>query len=367
MLKLCFLYCSVVHHGCNDGFPCSNHPQYGEKTRKHPNRRCNSAICIPTFVQEQERRERRQRYYSCNQDADGADGVAVKQDLIVIDSSSPGGGNKSRSVKTKLLSPHTDYADSEDIGLKLSPAITASYGDEAYNPSTGSTSNLENGSGGSTHYTSPINSIPMVEVEDVQQRLLPNSSSGDLKIIPEEKDTILANGNLAGLTGETRKADDTQRVSICSPSSTELNTPSGPLSYSSNDSNFVRTNFNNNNINAKSGEAVDPQKGTAIQADAAPPDLINHIHQHANFLNNDSNNSSINNVNFINTSITSNGVVRNNSICNNSVGSFNTGTIMPNNEVMSEAINGFPTLIIPPAQQSKQSSNARLDIVNSAR
>lgn len=352
---------------------------------KNNNRRCNSAICIPTFVQEQERRERRQRYYSCNQDADANGGVPVKPDLIVIDKSSPGSIHKARNIKTKILPLQKDQIDSADLLLGLGPA-TLTLPDRI-----AEVSSKQNGSIPFIHSSCVVipsddmeNSSLANDNENIQEPLLP--IGGDLNIIPEEKDTSFtkrpitaATGNDSLNNGENMDMSFTQHRSN-SPSpqipgnvtddANRCTSSILPTVVDQNVRNIPLQSINNNNYGNNKCPIIGDTCNTAALSTASSGDLFNHIYHHNANCNNDSNNSSINNVNNINNSLMSNGLVRNNSgshfIRNNnsSVSSFTTTTTMPN---AGGAPNGVPTIIIPPAQQSKQSSSAKLDVMNSAR
>lgn len=347
---------------------------------KNNNRRCNSAICIPTFVQEQERRERRQRYYSCNQDADANGGVPIKPDLIVIDRSSPGSINKARNVKTKIFPPQKDQIDSADLLLGLGPATLAVPDRIA------EVSSKQNGSIPFIHSScvvitsdDMVNSSLANDNENIQEPLLP--IGGELNIIPEEKDTNFTKRHLTAATsndslnnGENTDMSLTQHHSN-SPSAQNPGNVTDDANRCTSSVPTVDQNLgdipvqgiNNNNYGNNKCPIGDTCNSASLNT-ASSGDLFNHIYHHnANNSNNDSNNSSINNVN---NSLMNNGIVRNNSgshfIRNNnsSASSFTTTTTMPN---AGGAPNGVPTIIIPPAQQSKQSSSAKLDVMNSAR
>lgn len=343
-------------------------------------------------MQEQERKERRQRYYSYNQDVDGGGGVPVKPDLIATDRTSPGGGNnKANSVKTRNLPSQRDQLDSCDLllGFGQPPAASPLIADgitEINSKHAGPNVFL---TGSCAVIASDVvrGSVSALEIGNVQEPLLPPHV--DLNIIPEEKDTTYAKQSFA--TPSNLASDSLQGGSIDIPHAQHLiqSSPgtdscdgekrmsSGTNASSSQTSNCIDTNLclqmntnhnNNNNVNEKS---IVAESRTLVSTDASPADMLNHIYHHANNFNNESNNSSINNVNYINNNVMCNGMVRNNSgnhfvRNNNSVSSFTSTTMMPNSN-SATAPNGIPTIIIPSAQQSKQSSNAKLEIMNNAR
>lgn len=302
-------------------------------------------------MQEQERRERRQRYYSCNQDSDnvvgpaGGSGAAVvaasvKPDLIMMDrASSPGGGKYTGKTCLKPRHPLNNNIIGKDQFLDANDLLLAGLSSSPYH-------GIVPDSGGLVLPHNPTmedNNCPAAMAAavaaDLEEHLIPGG--GDLRIIPEEKLT----------TAMIRAATDNPEIVGIAQQ----------LLASDGERGFERS--------------VQIIEDGSVLPDASSPDLLltNHIHHlHLPIHNNDnSNNCSVNN----STISSNNGVVRNNSFVrshnlHNSVSSITT-TMMPPSAA-APAPNGIPTIIIPPAQQTKQSVNSsttnnKLEMINSAK